>query len=115
MAKKMKIELKKVKVPAKPVPNTKVNFIDKTKFKIYQEKEEKKKEMWETIKSYLTGMILRWIAKIGGGILLTIGISQNSWEEIITAIISIIAGVVTSIVQHKKALLSDPSDISKLY
>ncbi|MCK9282014.1 MAG: hypothetical protein M0P71_15430 [Melioribacteraceae bacterium] len=115
MAKKMKIELKKVKVPAKPAPNTKVNFIDKTKFKIYQEKEEQKKEMWDTIKTYLIGMILRWIAKIGGGILLTIGISQNSWEEIITAIISIIAGLVMSIVQHKKALLTDPTEISKLY
>ena len=60
-------------------------------------------------KNYFVGIIFRWIAKIGGGVLLTIGITQNSWEEILGAIVSIIVGIVTSLVQNKKIALT-PSD-----
>lgn len=101
--------LKPVKIPEKPIPDTRVNFLCRLKYQFNKRKEEQKKAMWNTIKNHLTGLIFRWIAKVGGGILLTIGISQNSWEEIITAVLSIIAGVATSLIQHKKIALTEPS------
>ncbi len=103
-------ELIPVQVPTKPLPDTSVNIFYRIKYFFHIKIQESDQKMWDTLKTYLVGMILRWIAKIGGGILLTIGISQNSWEEIVTAILSILIGIITSLVQHKKIALTEPNE-----
>jgi len=64
--------------------------------------------MWEDIKNYIVGFIVRWIMKIGGGYLLAHGISQNSVEEIAGAVVGILIGLIISMFQHKKAVSESP-------
>jgi len=60
--------------------------------------------MWSDIKNYIVGFLVRWIMKIGGGFLLAHGISQNSVNEIVGAIVGILFGLIISLFQHKKAV-----------
>lgn len=106
--KNSKDELKEVKVTSKPKP-PKNNFIDNIRAKIYNKIQEEKLKMWQTVKKFLVQKLVQWILKIGGGFLLSIGISQNSVEEIIGALISILLGVLYSLITHKKIALADPS------
>jgi hypothetical protein len=56
------------------------------------------------IKSYISGFMVRWLLKIGGGFFLSIGIDDNSLTLIVSSIVSIILGLIISLVQHTKAL-----------
>jgi len=56
------------------------------------------------IKKFLTGILVRWILKIGGAWLATIGIGSGTVEEIIGGILAILLGMVISIFQTKKAI-----------
>lgn len=60
--------------------------------------------MWDDLKNYIVGFIVRWLMKIGGGFFLAHGISQNSIEEIVGAVIGILIGLFISLFQHKKAV-----------
>jgi hypothetical protein len=59
------------------------------------------------IKNYITGFIVRWLLKIGGGFFLSIGIDNNSVTLIVSSIVSIVLGLLISLVQHTKALNSE--------
>lgn len=63
----------------------------------------------ESLKGYLTGMLGRWLLKIGGGVLLALGYEANEWEVITAGIASIVVGAIISIAQHKLAKKSDPT------
>ena len=56
------------------------------------------------IKKFLTGILVRWILKIGGAWLATIGIGSGTVGEIIGGILAILLGMVISIFQTKKAI-----------
>lgn len=56
------------------------------------------------IKQFLAGFIFRWVMKIAGGYLLSVGISEGSILEIVTAVVTILIGLVISLFQHKKAI-----------
>lgn len=101
-------KLDKVPVPPKPEP-PKNNFIDNIRAKIYNKTMEKQKAMWLTVKKFIVEKLVQWLLKIAGGFFLSIGISQNSLEEIIGALVSIIIGIIYSVVTHKKVALSDPN------
>jgi hypothetical protein len=60
----------------------------------------------EDIKGFITGFIVRWLLKIGGGFFLSIGISNDSITLIISSVVSIVAGLLISIFQHNKAINS---------
>lgn len=55
-------------------------------------------------KGFLTGIATRWVLKIGGGFLLSQGVSEQSTTEIVTALVSIGVGLIISVVQHRKAI-----------
>jgi len=62
----------------------------------------------ENIKGFLTGLLVRWILKIGGGFLLSVGISEGSLTEVVAAVLSIIIGLAISLFQHNKAIEQTP-------
>jgi len=56
------------------------------------------------IKKFLTGILVRWILKLGGAWLLTIGVGTDTVEEIIGGILAILIGMIISLFQTKKAI-----------
>lgn len=103
-------ELNTVPVPNKIIPDTSLNFFEKIKAKFFINKFEGEIKMWNTLKNFLIQKILQWLLKIAGGFFLAVGISQNSIEEIISAIVSILIGIIYSLITHKKIALTDPKD-----
>jgi len=69
--------------------------------------------MWNTIKSFLIAKIVQWLLKVGAGVLLTLGISQNSLEEIVGGIVSLLIGIIYSLLTHKKIALTNPKEFLK--
>lgn len=59
-------------------------------------------------KKLVTGLIVRWILKVGSGALLALGISAGSATEILTAVVTFVIGMVISLVQNKTLLNSTP-------
>jgi hypothetical protein len=96
-----------------PIPVTKLSLIDFVKAKYFQVIFEGEIKMWNTIKDFLVGKIVQWILKVGAGILFSLGISNQSVEEIIAAIVSLILGIVYSLLTHKKIALTDPKVFMK--
>lgn len=103
-----------VKVPVKPVPDTSLNPFEWIKAKFYHLKVEGETKMWNTIKDFLVAKLVQWILKVGAGVLATLGISNNSIEEIIAAIVALILGVIYSLITHKKIALTDPKVFLKI-
>jgi hypothetical protein len=66
--------------------------------------------MYQTVKSYVIGFLVRWVLKIGGGALISIGITEGSIVEIVTAAVMLIVGVIISLIQHKKIAYTNPDD-----
>ena len=62
----------------------------------------------ETVKGFLSGMLVRWLLKIGGGFLLSVGLTEGSVTEIAGAVVAIVVGLVISLLQQKKAVLQTP-------
>ncbi|MBX2977605.1 MAG: hypothetical protein KF721_15875 [Ignavibacteriaceae bacterium] len=97
----------------KPIPITELSFIEFIKAKYYHAKTEGEIKMWNTIKDFLVGKIVQWILKVGAGVLISLGISNQSVEEIIAAIVSLVLGIVYSLLTHKKIALTDPKVFMK--
>ena len=64
--------------------------------------------MLDNIKSFLVGLIFQSLMKVGGGVLLTVGISSQSWTEIISAIVTIIIGLIAHAVSLNTAVQTAP-------
>lgn len=62
----------------------------------------------ETIKGFLSGMLVRWLLKIGGGFILSVGITEGSVAQIASAVVAIVVGLLISLIQQKKAVLQTP-------
>ncbi len=103
-----------VKIPDKPVPDTSLNPLEWFKAKFYHIKLEGEITMWNTIKNFLVAKLVQWILKVGAGVLATLGISNNSIEEIIGAVVALILGVIYSLITHKKIALTDPKVFLKI-
>jgi hypothetical protein len=102
---KLNITLDSVKAPKPVEPDVNVNLIDKLRLKLKNTLNLKEEQsMWEDLKNYIVGFLVRWIMKIGGGFLLAHGISQNSVKEIVGAVVGILIGLIISLFQHNKAL-----------
>lgn len=69
--------------------------------------------MLDTFKNFVTGFVTRWILKIGGGFLLSVGVNEGSVTEIVAAVCSILIGLAISLFQQKKALETDLTTIKK--
>lgn len=69
--------------------------------------------MGKTIKDFIVGFVARWILKIGGGFLLSVGVSEGSVTEIVAAVCSILIGIAVSMFQQKKALEVDPKTLQR--
>ena len=65
--------------------------------------------MWQTLKPILVQKIVQWILKVASGVLVTLGVSQGSLTEIVTAVVTLVVGVVWSLVTNKKVSLTDPN------
>ncbi|MEW6508851.1 MAG: hypothetical protein AB1432_14010 [Bacteroidota bacterium] len=103
-----------VKVLVKPVPDISLNPLEWIKAKFYHLKVEGETKMWNTIKDFLVAKLVQWVLKVGAGVLVTLGISNNSIEEIIGASVSLILGVIYSLITHKKIALTDPKTFLKI-
>ena len=62
----------------------------------------------ENIKDYIVGILLRWVLKIGGTWLASIGVSEGDIASIIGGIVAVIVGVIISLFQQKKAVNAEP-------
>lgn len=60
------------------------------------------------LKTFLTTFLLRWVLKIGGTFLATIGLQSDKVEEIIGGIVAVVIGMLVSWISNKKALAADP-------
>lgn len=94
--------------------DTDLNFFQWLIAKSFQIKFEGEIKMWNTIKKFLVAKIVQWILKVGSGVLLTLGITQNSIEEIVGAIVSLLIGILYSLFTHKKVALTDPTEFLKI-
>jgi hypothetical protein len=94
--------------------DTDLNFFQWLIAKSFQIKFEGEIKMWNTIKKFLVAKIVQWILKVGSGVLLTLGITQNSVEEIVGAIVSLLIGILYSLFTHKKVALTDPTEFLKI-
>jgi hypothetical protein len=59
---------------------------------------------WENIKGFLGGMLVRWVLKVGAGVIGTLGVSQGSATEVVSAVVMFAVGALISLIQHKKAI-----------
>lgn len=57
-----------------------------------------------SLKGFVLPFVVRWILKIGGTYLATIGISENSVYEVVGGIVAVLIGLVISLFNHKKAI-----------
>ncbi|HOI31114.1 MAG TPA: hypothetical protein PLZ15_15315 [Melioribacteraceae bacterium] len=103
-----------VKVPEKPVVDTSLNIFELIKAKLYHVKVDGEIKMWNTIKDFIVAKLVQWILKVGAGVLATLGISNNSIEEIAGAVVALILGVIYSLITHKKIALTDPKVFLKI-
>lgn len=94
--------------------DTDLNFFQWLIAKSFQIKFEGEIKMWNTIKKFLVAKIVQWILKVGSGVLLTLGVSQNSVEEIVGGIVSLLIAILYSLFTHKKVALTDPTEFLKI-
>lgn len=65
-------------------------------------------QLLESLKGFITGILFRWIMKIGGTWLATIGLESGKVEELIGGIVMVLIGLVVSLIQQKKAVFTPP-------
>jgi hypothetical protein len=94
--------------------DTDLNFFQWLIAKSFQIKFEGEIKMWNTIKKFLVAKIVQWILKVGSGVLLTLGVSQNSVEEIVGGVVSLLIGILYSLFTHKKVALTNPTEFLKI-
>ena len=56
------------------------------------------------IKEFLTGIIVRWILKIGGVWLISIGVDEVTIWGVIGGVVAILIGMIMTLFQTKKAV-----------
>ena len=56
------------------------------------------------IKEFLTGIIVRWVLKLGGVWLISIGVDEATIWGVIGGIIAILIGMIMTLFQTKKAV-----------
>ena len=56
------------------------------------------------IKEFLTGIIVRWILKIGGVWLISIGVDEVTIWGVIGGVVAILIGMIMTLFQTKKAI-----------
>ena len=66
-------------------------------------------ELLEMLKGYFIPILVRWVAKIGGTWLVTAGWGEDDLRMIIGGVLSIIIGIIVSLVNHKSASKKDPN------
>lgn len=62
----------------------------------------------EDIKSFLVPFLVRFLLKVGGGALLTLGVSEGSVTEIATAVVTLVLGFILSKFHYNKVLNTPP-------
>jgi hypothetical protein len=62
------------------------------------------KTLLESTQGFLTGIASRWILKVAGTFLATVGLQTGQVEEIIGGIVAVLLGIAVSLIQHKKAV-----------
>jgi hypothetical protein len=63
---------------------------------------------FESLKPFLVGLFSRWIFKLAGGFLIGLGYTADSGMELTVGIITFVLGIIISLVQHNKAINTDP-------
>lgn len=61
-------------------------------------------EILNSLKGFVVPIIVRWILKVAGTVLVTVGISENSVYEIVFGLVTFIIGIIISLFNHKKAI-----------
>ena len=67
-------------------------------------------DLLKLLKTYFIPLIVRWLLKIGGGVLIYAGWNtEDELTSVIGGIVSIILGVVTSLLNKKSDLAKEPN------
>jgi len=68
---------------------------------------------WENLKSFLVGLVSRWILKLAGGFLIGIGYDAGSSETLIAGVVAFVIGLIISVIQNKFLAKADPEAVAK--
>jgi len=88
----------------------KINFFDKLFYGV----KTMDVKIIDFVKKQLTGLISRWVLKIGGGFFVAIGVESGTIETTIGGILAIVIGLVISLIQGKKLANTEPAELKKL-
>lgn len=62
----------------------------------------------KTLQGFVIPIIVRWIFKVAGTTLVTLGVSEASITEIVTGLVLFLIGAIISLFNHKKAVEQEP-------
>lgn len=60
--------------------------------------------IWNAVKGFLVGFIVRWLLMIGGTVFASAGITEDKLVEMIGGILAIVISLIITLFQHKKAV-----------
>lgn len=62
----------------------------------------------EQLKTVLANVLVQYILKVGSGVFLTLGVSETSILEVVTAVVMFVLGTIGHWIQHNTALNAPP-------
>lgn len=60
--------------------------------------------IWNAVKGFLVGFIVRWLLMIGGTVFASAGVTEDKLVEMIGGILAIVISLIITLFQHKKAV-----------
>ena len=65
--------------------------------------------IWNAVKGFIIGFVVRWLLVIGGTIFADAGVTEDDLVKMIGGILAIIVSLAISLLQHKKAVDQEPA------
>lgn len=66
------------------------------------------KKLWESAKPYAVNFVVRWLLKVASGPLLLTGWTEDNIALFVGGILSLVVGIIFSLIQNKKVLFTPP-------
>ena len=65
-------------------------------------------KLFETLKGFVTGILVRWVLKLAGGWLIGLGFTEGNITEWVSGVVVFLFGILISLLQQKKAVEQTP-------
>jgi len=60
--------------------------------------------IWNAVKNFIIGFVVRWLLMIGGTLFANAGISEAQLTEVVGGVLMILVSIAITLWQHRKAL-----------